>query len=490
MISFPFLTLMLVLPLVGAGLLFFINGSSAKVLQNTRSVALWTSVCTLLVFSVVWCDFDPDKSTFQLVHDIPAFGGMGIEYIVGVDGVSILMLLLVSLLMPLVILVGWSSIQQRTKMYYMALLCLQSFITGVFISLNVIMFYVFFEAVLIPMFLLIGIWGGENRIYATFKFFLFTFFGSIVMLVAFLVIGTYLNSFNLLDWTSRIEHSFSQNVVYGLWWAMFLGFAIKVPMVPVHTWLPDAHVQAPATASMILAGVLLKLGCYAMIRFHLIAFPTVSMTFFPIVAGLNVLAIVYASLLAFAQSDMKKLVAYSSIAHMGYVTLGVYSQSGVGLKGAVLQMVSHGFISAGLFYVVDMLYRRTHTRDIQQYGGVVHVAPKLATMAFVLVLGLISVPGTSGFVGEIMVTMAVFKTSTFWGILTVMGIVLAPLYGLTLYKRVFLGQVAENIKNLPDVTFKEFCISASLILMVAWLGIYPKPFIAVLDGTIKHVVRG
>lgn len=490
MISFPFLTLMLVLPLIGAGLLFFINGSSSKVLHNTRSVALWTSVCTLLVFWVVWYDFDPDKTTFQLMHHVSMIGGMGIEYRVGVDGVSILMLFLVSLLMPLVILAGWSSIQERPKLYYMSLLCLQSFMTGVFISLNVIMFYVFFEAVLIPMFLLIGIWGGENRIYATFKFFLFTFLGSMVMLTAFLVIGTYLNSFNIVDWTSRIEQSFSQNVVYALWWGMFFGFAIKVPMVPVHTWLPDAHVQAPATASMILAGVLLKLGCYAMIRFHLIAFPTVSMIFFPVVAGLSVVAIVYASLLAYAQSDMKKLVAYSSIAHMGYVTLGVYSQSAVGLKGAVIQMVSHGFISAGLFYVVDMLYRRTHTRDIHEYGGVVHVAPKLSALAFVLILGLISVPGTSGFVGEIMVTLAVFKTSVFWGILIVIGVVLAPLYGLSLYKRVFLGQVAENIKKLHDVTLKELGICATLILMVAWLGIYPKPFIAVLDSTINHMVRG
>jgi NADH-quinone oxidoreductase subunit M len=375
-------------------------------------------------------------------------------------------------------------------MYYMALLCLQSFMTGVFISLNVIMFYVFFEAVLIPMFLLIGIWGGENRIYATFKFFLFTFLGSIVMLVAFLVIGTYLDSFNLLDWTSKIEHSFSQNVVYGLWWAMFFGFAIKVPMVPLHTWLPDAHVQAPATASMILAGVLLKLGTYAMIRFHLLAFPTVSANFFPIVAGLSVVAIVYASLLAFAQSDMKKLVAYSSIAHMGYVTLGIYTQSEIGVKGALVQMVSHGFISAGLFYVVDMLYRRTHTRDIQAYGGVIHVAPKIASLSFILILGLISFPSTSGFVGEIMVTMAVFKVSQVWGMLTVIGVVLAPIYGLSLYKRVFLGEAADTVKKMPEVTLKEFGICATLILMVAWLGIYPKPFMSVLDNTVKHVVRG
>lgn len=490
MISFPFLTLMLLLPLIGAGLLFFINGSTAKILHNTRSVALWTTFCTLLVFGVVWCEFDSDKSTFQLIHKVPVLGGIGIEYVVGVDGVSLLMLLLTSLLMPLVVLAGWDSIQQRPKMYYMALLCLQSFITGAFISLNVIIFYVFFESVLIPMFLLIGVWGGENRIYATFKFFLFTFSGSIVMLMAFLVIGTYLNSFNVVDWTFKIEHSFGQNVAYALWWALFVGFAIKVPMIPLHTWLPDAHVQAPATASMILAGVLLKLGCYAMIRFHLLVFPTVSMFFFPVVAGLSIVAIVYASLLAFAQSDMKKLIAYSSIAHMGYVTLGIYSQSWIGLKGAALQMVSHGVVSAGLFYMVDMLYRRTHTRDIQQYGGVVQVAPKLSAIAFILTLALISLPGTSGFVGELMVTMAVFKVSQFWGVLTASGVVLAPIYGLSLYKKVFLGQAGDSIKKLSDVTLKEFGICATLILMIMWVGIYPKPFIAVLDHTVKHMVKG
>ena len=490
MISFPFLTLLLVLPPVGAMLLFFIKGSPVQVLRNTRAVALWTTCCTFLVFLVVWQEFDSAKSHFQLVHTIPMFGRMGIEYSVGVDGVSLLMLMLTSVLMPLVILAGWSSIQTRPKVYYIALLCMQSFITGAFISLNVIMFYVFFEAVLIPMFLLIGIWGGEHRVYATYKFFLFTFLGSILILVAFLVIGTYVQSFNIADWKSVIEESFSNTVSHALWWALFIGFAIKIPMIPFHTWLPDAHVQAPATASMILAGVLLKLGGYAMIRFHLLAFPSLSSHYFFAVAGLSIVAIVYASLLAWSQSDMKKLVAYSSVAHMGYVTLGIYSQSVIGVKGAVIQMVSHGIISAGLFYLVDMLYRRTHTRDMHHYGGVVSIATKLSAIAFIFILGLISLPITSGFVGEIMVTMAVFKVSPLLGILTVVGVVLAPIYGLSLYRQVFLGKTAEVVQKIRDITLKEFAICSVLIIMIAWIGIYPKTVIGVLDNTVKHMVKG
>jgi NADH-quinone oxidoreductase subunit M len=309
------------------------------------------------------------------------------------------------------------------------------------------------------------------------------------MLVAFLVIGTYLQSFNLTVWSSLIENAFLSNISHMLWWALFIGFAIKVPMIPFHTWLPDAHVEAPATASMILAGLLLKLGGYAMIRFHLLAFPTLSAYYFPVIAGLSVLAIVYASLLAWVQSDMKKLVAYSSIAHMGYVTLGIYSQSAIGLKGAVIQMLSHGVISAGLFYVVDMLYRRIHTRDIHQYGGVASIAPKLAVLAFMFVLGLISLPITSGFVGEIMVTIAVFKISQLWGVFTVIGVILAPIYGLTFYKKVFLGKPTEGVQKIHDVTLKEFGICAVLISIIIWLGIYPKTYINSLDTSVSRIIK-
>lgn len=489
MIDFPFLTLLLVLPLIGVGLLAFVNGTPQQILKNSRAVTLWTTTCAFLVFLVVWFQFDSAKSNFQLTHHIPSIGGLGIEYHIGIDGVSLLMLLLTTLLIPLVVLAGWSSIQQRPKTYYIALLCLETFLIGSFISLNVLMFYVFFEAILIPMFLMIGIWGGSNRIYATFKFFLYTFLGSILVLVAFLVIGTYVQSFNLMDWTSAIEHSFFGHVGRALWWALFIGFAIKIPMFPVHTWLPDAHVEAPATASMILAGVLLKLGGYAMIRFHLLAFPQLSMEQFPIIAALSIIAIVYASLVAWAQSDMKKLVAYSSIAHMGYVTIGLYSQSVIGVKGAVIQMVSHGITSAGLFFVVDMLYRRTHTRDMHQYRGVVAVAPKLTAVAFMLVLGLVSLPMTSGFVGELMVTIAAFKVSTVIGILTALGVILAPIYGLNFYRQVFLGKPSETAKKINDVTLKEMGISAGLICVMLWLGLYPKPFMTPLEGTAKRITR-
>lgn len=490
MINFPFLTLLLVVPFVGIALLAFVNGSALQTLRNARSVGLWTVCCTFLVSLVVWFQFDIDKSNFQLTHQISLFGGMGIDYNVGVDGVSLLMLMLTTTLMPLVVLAGWSSIQKRPKIYYIALLSMETFLIGAFISLNVLMFYVFFEAILIPMFLLIGIWGGENRIYATFKFFLFTFFGSILMLVAFLVIGTYVQSFNIENWHSVIEQSFFGNMVHLLWWALFIGFAVKIPMIPLHTWLPDAHVEAPSSASMVLAGLLLKLGAYAMIRFHVLAFPNLSAYYFPFVATLSVVAIVYASLLAWAQTDMKKLVAYSSIAHMGYVTLGIYSQTHLGIKGAVIQMISHGLISVGLFYVVDMLYRRTQTRNIQEYGGIATLAPKLSVLAFIFVLGLISLPGTSAFIGEIMIAMAIFKMSALFGILMTIGIVLAPVYGLTFYRKVFLGQVPSAGLKLQDVTVKEFFICATLIGMIAWIGLYPKYLLMGLDVTVARMVKG
>lgn len=490
MINFPFLTLLLILPLFGVFLLTLINGSHTAMLRNSRAVALWTTCSTFLVSLIVWFEFDPDKSSFQLLHHIPIFGGMGIDYLVGIDGISLLMLMLTTLLMPLVILAGWSSIQRRPKMYYIALLSMQTFLIGAFISLNVLMFYVFFEGILIPMFLLIGIWGGENRIYATFKFFLYTFSGSILMLVAFLVIGSYLDTFNLTVWTSNIENLFFSHVSHLLWWALFIGFAIKIPMVPLHTWLPDAHVEAPATASMILAGILLKLGGYAMIRFHLLAFPTLSAHYFSMVAGFSVLAIVYASFLAWVQTDMKKLVAYSSVAHMGYVTLGIYSHSTIGLKGAVIQMFSHGLISAGLFYIVDMLYRRIHTRDMHQYGGVVTTAPKISVMAFIFMMGLISLPLTSGFVGEIMVMVGVFKVSQFWGILSAVGVVLAPIYGLTFYRKVFLGLPSEGVLKMKDSTLKELSICSVLLFMIAWVGVYPQTFMKVLNASITRIVGG
>lgn len=490
MISFPFLTLLLVVPMIGISLLIFITGPAGQIMRNTRAVALWTTCSTFLAFCLVYQQFDIDKSTYQLVHHVAFLGGLGINYLIGVDGISILMLMLTTLLMPLIILAGWSSIQERAKVYYIALLCIETFLIGAFVSLNVLMFYVFFEAILIPMFLLIGIWGGENRIYATFKFFLYTFLGSVLILIAFLIIGSHVQSFNIIDWNSTIEQVFVGKMGHALWWALFIGFAIKIPIVPLHTWLPDAHVQAPTPVSMILAGVLLKLGAYGMIRFHLLGFPALSFQYFPFVATVSIIGIIYASLLAWNQVDMKKMVAYSSIAHMGYVTLGIYSQSALGLKGAVIQMVSHGIISAGLFYVVDMIYRRTHTREMTHLGGIARLAPKLAVLAFCFVLGLIGLPATSGFIGEIMVAIAVFKQSIIVAILMTLGAVLAPIYGLKFYKKVFLGSVTSKNLVFRDVTLKEFCICALLISVIAWIGVYPKPILIELDASVNRIIKG
>lgn len=490
MIQFPFLTLLLLMPIIGVLVIVFIQGSENQVLKNTRAVALWTSFVTLLVYTIVWFEFDLSKSSFQLVHAINLIKVFGIEYFVGVDGISLLMLLLTTLLMPLVVLVSWNSVVKRPKLYYISLLCLETFIIGAFISLNTLMFYVFFEAVLIPMFLLIGIWGGESRVYASIKFFIYTFLGSILMLSAFLVIGSYTQSFNITDWGANIEEAFLINISKTLWWFLAIGFAIKIPLVPFHTWLPKAHVEAPSSASMILAGVLLKLGAYAMIRFHLSAFPELSKLYFPIIATVSIIGLVYASLVAWVQTDMKRLVAYSSIAHMSFVVLGIYTQSTVGIIGAVVQMISHGIISAGLFFVVDMLYQRVHTREIPAYGGVVDVAPKLSVVAFLFILGLISLPLTSGFVGEFMVTAAVFRSSQLFGALMVLGVILAPIYALLFYKSVFLGSLKGDSKKLTDMTLRELLIAGVLICFVFWLGIYPTTFTKVLEPTVMRITKG
>ncbi len=340
------------------------------------------------------------------------------------------------------------------------------------------------------MFLLIGVWGGENRIHAAYKFFLYTFIGSVLMLVAFLYIGSVVGSFNIEEWNSSIELVMVNNLGVTIWWALFIGFAIKIPMFPVHTWLPSAHVEAPATASMLLAGVLLKMGGYAMIRFHLLTFPKMSEDFFYIVAILSVVAIVYASLLAWTQTDMKKLVAYSSIAHMGYVTLGIYSQTKVGIIGAMVQMISHGVISVGLFFMVDILYRRTQSRDLSIYGGVAAVLPKFAVLSFMLILGLMGVPMTSGFVGEIMVTAGVFKVSPMVAIFAASGVVLAPIYGLTLYRKVFLGSVSDKVLKIAKVSARELFVLGGLVALMVWIGIYPRVITVPLDKTVNLMVEG
>lgn len=490
MINFPFLTLLLLMPVIGVLVIIFIQGTKQQVLQNTRAVALWTSFVTLLIYSIIWFEFDSAKSSFQLVHQLGSINAVGLQYVVGVDGISLLMLLLTTLLMPLVILTGWHSVVDRPKLYYVSLLSLETFVIGAFISLNSLMFYVFFESVLIPMLLLIGIWGGEFRIHASIKFFIYTFLGSILMLSAFLIIGAYVGSFNMMEWSSTIEESFVGQTSKAIWWLLAIGFAVKIPMFPLHTWLPKAHVEAPSSASMILAGVLLKLGAYAMIRFHLLAFPQLSAHYFPVIATVCIVGLIYASLIAWVQKDMKRLVAFSSIAHMSFVVLGIYSQSALGVTGAVIQMMSHGVISAGLFFVVDMLYQRTHTREISAYGGIVHTIPKISVIAFLLVLGLISVPLTSGFVGEVMVMLSVFKISPVFGVLIALGVILAPIYGLTFYRNVFLGPLETEFKKLPDISLREMLIAGVLVVFMLWIGIYPSTFTQVLEPTALHIIKG
>lgn len=478
------LTLLLCLPLIGGCL------TVASSQRFSKAIALITSVVTFVTSLLLLKVFDPSALGIQLRESFDALGGMGLTYIVGVDGIAFSMVLLSTFLMMVSIFASLSRISERVKLYFASLLFMEFFILGAFLSLNVLLFYVFFESILIPMFLLIGIFGGERRIYAMYKFFIYTFFASMLMLVAFLMIGAKLGSFDYEVWRiSVLSDHFSPLLMTSFWFALFISFAVKIPMVPVHTWLPDAHVEAPATASMILAGILLKLGGFAMIRFHLGCFQALSSEYMHIVWTLSIIALIYGSLLAWVQTDMKKIVAYSSIAHMAYVTMGIYSATSMGVSGAIMQMISHGVISAGLFFMVDVLYKRTHTRDIQHYSGLSKQLPLFSALSFILFMGLVGFPSTSGFVGELMVTLSVFELSIGWGSLIALGLILTPLYGLFLLKKVFWGEPNETVKELSSTAPSEAIVLVCFVTASLWIGLFPGKVTPYFKTTVHDILK-
>jgi proton-translocating NADH-quinone oxidoreductase, chain M len=482
----PLLSIVTFLPLVGAAFIFLARGQEEIVARNARSVALWTTTITFAVSLLIWLNFDNSTANFQFVEKIEWIGA-GINYHMGVDGISMLFVILTTFLMPLCILASWEAIETRVKEYMIAFLIMETLMIGVFCALDLVLFYLFFEAGLIPMFLIIGIWGGKRRVYATFKFFLYTLLGSVLMLLALLYM--YFTA-GTTDIPSLMKTGlFSPEAQTWLWLAFFASFAVKMPMWPVHTWLPDAHVEAPTAGSVILAAVLLKMGGYGFLRFSLPMFPLASEYFAPFVFALSVIAIIYTSLVALMQEDMKKLIAYSSVAHMGFVTMGIFALNTQGIEGAIFQMLSHGIVSGALFLCVGVVYDRLHTREIARYGGLANNMPKYAVVFMLFTMANVGLPGTSGFVGELLTLVGAFQANTWVALLATTGVILSAGYALWLYRKVVWGELTKpDLKAMLDLSPREIATFAPLVILALWMGIYPAPFLDVMTVSVKNLL--
>ncbi|MDX3973422.1 NADH-quinone oxidoreductase subunit M [Shinella sp.] len=481
MTDWPILSAVTFLPLVGVALLLLTREDSPYGRRNILNVALLTTVFTFVLSLFIWIGFDNANPGFQMVEKAEWLG-TGISYHLGVDGISMLFVILSTFLMPFCVLASWHSVEKRLREYMIAFLLLEVFMVGVFVSLDIVLFYVFFEAGLIPMFIIIGVWGGKDRVYASYKFFLYTLLGSVLMLLA--IMAMYWQA-GTTDITELLAYNFPAQMQTWLWLAFFASFAVKMPMWPVHTWLPDAHVQAPTAGSVILAGVLLKLGGYGFIRFSLAMFPLASDYFAPFVFALSVIAIIYTSLVALMQDDIKKLIAYSSVAHMGYVTMGIFAANVQGLQGAIFQMLSHGIVSGALFLCVGVVYDRLHTREISAYGGLVNNMPKYAVAFMIFTMANVGLPGTSGFVGEIMTLVGVFRANTWVAFFATTGVILSASYALWLYRRVIFGALEkESLKSLLDLDLREKLLLYPLVILTIFYGVYPAP---VFDATAASV---
>ena len=481
--SSPILSIVTFLPLVGA---LFIAGLSREAVQNIRFAALWTSLITFAVSLLIWINFDSSTSGFQFVEEAAWLGP--IKYKMGVDGISMLFVILTTFLIPLCILASWEAVEKRVKEYMIAFLILESLMIGVFCALDLVLFYLFFEGGLIPMFLIIGVWGGKRRVYASFKFFLYTFLGSVLMLLAMMAMYWHAGT---TDIPTLLTTKFPADMQWWLWLAFFASFAVKMPMWPVHTWLPDAHVEAPTAGSVILAGIMLKMGGYGFLRFSLPMFPVASAELAPFVFTLSVIAIIYTSLVALAQEDIKKLIAYSSVAHMGFVTMGIFTFTQQGIDGAIFQMLSHGLISSALFLCVGVIYDRMHTREIAAYGGLVARMPLYAFCFMVFTMGNVGLPGTSGFVGEFLTLLSAFKVDTSVAFFATFGVILSAAYALWLYRRVIFGVLEKPaLKAISDLSMREIVVLAPLVILTILFGIYPAPVLDVTAVSVKALVSG
>ncbi|MSP88632.1 MAG: NADH-quinone oxidoreductase subunit M [Alphaproteobacteria bacterium] len=487
MTDWPILSVTTFLPLVGAVFILLTRGDPAMVACNARNVALWTSLITFVVSLLIWANFESASAEFQFVERADWLPAFNISYHMGVDGISLFFVLLATLLTPLCILASWEAIETRVKEYMIAFLVLETLMVGMFCALDLVVFYMFFEGVLLPMFLIIGVWGGARRVYAAFKFFLYTLLGSVLMLIA--ILAMYYDA-GTTDIPVLMRHGFHPSWQIWLWLAFFASFAVKVPMWPVHTWLPDAHVEAPTAGSVILAGVLLKMGGYGFLRFSLPLFPEASATFAPLVFALSIVAIIYTSLVALAQEDMKKLIAYSSVAHMGFVTIGIFVVNKQGIEGAIVQMLSHGVVSAALFLCVGVVYDRMHSRLIDSYGGLVYRMPVYAFTFLVFILASIGMPGTSGFVGEFLALVGAYKYNSWIASLAATGVILGAAYSLWLYRRVIYGKLEkEKLKDILDMNWREITVFAPLILVTIWMGVYPASFLTPMHASVDKLIR-
>jgi NADH-quinone oxidoreductase subunit M len=487
MSSWPLLSLVTFLPLVGVALILILRGDEAATTRNARWIALWTSLVVMALSFVLWADFDTNSANFQFVEQGVWLPGLHIAYHMGIDGISLFFVLLSTILTPICVVASWTAITRLVKEYMIAFLVLETLMVGMFCALDFIIFYMFFEGVLVPMFLIIGVWGHGRRVYAAFKFFLYTLLGSVLMLLAILAI--YFQT-GTTDIVTALNHNFPPALQTWLWLAFFASFAVKVPMWPVHTWLPDAHVNAPTAGSVMLAGVLLKMGGYGFIRFSLPMLPDASSLFAPLIYTLSVVAIIYTSLVALAQDDLKKLIAYSSVAHMGFVTIGIFTGTPEGMQGAMIQMLSHGIVSAALFLCVGVVYDRLHTLEIARYGGLVHNMPKYAFVFMMFTLAAIGLPGTSGFIGEFLSIIGAFKINTWVAFLATTGMILSASYMLYLYRRMIFGTITRNdLRSMLDLNGREVAIFAPMIAIVLWMGIYPSSFLHPMQPAISHIVQ-
>jgi len=487
MSSWPILSLVTFLPLLGALFCLVVNGPKEAVDRNCRSAALLTSVVTFLISVLLWGRFDATRAGFQFEERLDWVPALNIGYHMGIDGISLFFVLLSTLLTPVCILSSWEAIRVRVKEYMIAFLVLETFMVGMFCALDLALFYVFFEGVLIPMFLIIGVWGGPRRVYAAFMFFLYTLLGSVLMLLAIITIYWQLGTTDIPTAMEKLQLPF----IWQCWLflAFLASFAVKVPMWPVHTWLPQAHVEAPTAGSVILAGVLLKMGGYGFLRLSIPLLPEATQFFAPLIFGLSVVAVIYTSLVALAQDDMKKLIAYSSVAHMGLVTIGAFILNVQSVQGSMFQMLSHGIVSAALFLCVGVVYDRMHTHEITAFGGLVHRMPRYAFVFMFFTLASIGLPGLSGFIGEFLVLIGTFKVNTWVAFLAATGMILGAAYALWLYGRIIFGELTkDSLKAILDMNRREVVVFLPLVLLALWMGVYPSSFLDPMAPSIDKLV--
>ncbi len=485
MTSWPILSVVTFLPVAGALFIALCLNDDDSGARNARWAALWTTLLTFAISLLLIWRFDPSSADFQFVEKRPWLGG-AINYAMGVDGISLPLVILTTAILPISILASWTSIQYRVREYMIAFLVLETLMVGTFCALDLVLFYLFFEGGLIPMFLIIGVWGGPRRVYASFKFFLYTLLGSVLMLLA--IMAMYWDA-GTTDIPTLLHHAFPRNLQTWAWFAFLASFAVKMPMWPVHTWLPDAHVEAPTAGSVILAAILLKLGGYGFLRFSLPMFPEASQHLAPLIYALSVIAIIYTSLVALMQEDIKKLIAYSSVAHMGFVTMGIFAVTAQGIGGGIFQMISHGIVSAALFLCVGVVYDRMHTREIAAYGGLVNRMPVYAFVFMVFTLANVGLPGTSGFVGEFLTLIGTFRINTWVATLATIGTILSAAYALWLYRKVILGKLEKpGLFNIKDLGWREITIFVPLIVLTILIGVYPKPILDFSSASVTQLI--